>query len=108
MDVGVGLKWIVWTYQFVVVGEIFLQEIENHVAALSRVAGVHGELAVVIFAIGQGHCQGTKSVPEVVEGEETLGSGTRRLVIDHNERTSQFEHVGQILLDEFVGEMEHV
>ena len=53
---------------------MLLQEIENHVASLTDVAGVHGHLSEEIAHVGHDDRQCSQSVPQVVEGEEALGS----------------------------------
>ena len=52
--------------------------------------------------------EGTQTVPQVVEGKEALGSGTRRLVFERNERASQLDGARQVFVQELVGEVEEV
>ena len=53
--------------EVVVVGEVFVEEVENEVATFAVVAGVHGHFAEQMFDFGMENGQRPEAVPEVVE-----------------------------------------
>ena len=72
-------------YESVFVTEVFAQEIKNHVTSLTVVTGVHGHLTEEILTSRHDDCQGTKSVPQVVEGKDGFTIGTSGLVLESDE-----------------------
>ena len=88
--------------------KVFLEEIENHVAAPADVGGIHGHLAEEILDVGLDDGERAQPVPQVVEGEEALGPHARALVGQGDEGAAQLHGVGHVVLEELVREMEHV
>ena len=99
---------LIGTHHVAAVAKVLAEEIEDHIARQAVVRGIHGHLAEEILGIGEHHGEGGKAIEEVVESKEALGASTRRLVLDSNERTTQLEGAGQVVVDELLGEMEHV
>ncbi len=50
------------------VGEVFVYESEQHVAAFGGVGGIHRDLAEEVFDVGVFDHYRSEAVPEVVEG----------------------------------------
>ena len=92
----------------VAIAEMALEEIENHVARLAVEARIHGHLPEEVFQIGDHHCEGAQAVPQVVEGIEAFGELLGALILEGDERTAEFDGLRQEVLDEIVGETEHV
>ena len=90
------------------VAEMFVEEIEYHVAPLAVVGGIHGHLSEEVFHAGHDYGERSEAVPQIVEGEKALGPHAAALVGQCDIRACQFHCVGQVFLDEFVGEAEHV
>lgn len=107
---GVVLKeeGMVGADEVAAVAEVLVEEVEDHVARKAVVGGVHGHLAEEVLGIVEHDGEGGEAVEEVVEGEEALGIGTRGLVLDSNEGAAQLEGAGQVVVDEALGEVEHV
>ena len=68
----VGLERLNRGDQCLAVGEVETQEVEQQVAALSLVRGIHRHLAQQIFGVGVEHGECAQAVPEVVERENRL------------------------------------
>ena len=96
------------SHQPVLVGKMFPQEVQNHVAPLADVIGIHGHLPEEIFHVGHDDRQRAKSVPQVVEGKQSLAVGTCRLVLHGDKRASQLYGGRHILFQELFREVEHV
>ena len=94
--------------QSIFIAKVFTQEIENHVTSLAVIAGVHGHLTKEILTTRHDDSQCTKSVPKIVKGKDGLAVGTGRLIFECDERTSQLNGVRHVVLDELIGEVEHV
>ena len=75
---------------------MFVEEEKNHVASHTVVAGVHGELPKQIAYGGLNDDQSPQSVPEVVEGIESLCAHACALVFECDKRTPKFDGVGGI------------
>ena len=90
------------------VGEVFIQEIENHVACHAVIAGVHGELAEEVAHRRLDDNNGAKSVPEIVERKDSFPAAQCTLVLHSDETTAQFNGPGSVVAHEAFGEAEHV
>ena len=99
---------LIGAHHVAAVAKVLVEEVEDHVARHAVIRGVHGHLTKEVLGIGEHHGEGGKAIEEVVEGKETLGAGTRRLVLDSDERATQLEGIGEVVVDELLGEMEHV
>ena len=95
-------------YEVLLVIEMLLEEIENHVAATTDVRRIHRHLAEEIFYFRIENRQSAQTIPEIVESKDALGVGTHILIFERNEGTAQLYGIRHILLEELVGEMEHV
>ena len=84
------------------------QEVQNHVAPLAYVAGVHGHFAEEVAHVGHDDGECAESVPEVVEGDEAFGTHAGALIGQGDERAAQLDGVGHVFAQETLGEMEHV
>lgn len=94
--------------EVVLVVEVLLEEIEDHVAADADVARIHGHLAKEVPDVGIDDRQRAETIPKVVEGEDALGVLAHVLVVERDKRSAQLHGVGHVLLEEAVGEVEHV
>ena len=94
--------------EVVLVVEVLLEEVENHVAAAAYVRRVHGHLAEEVLHVGLDDGERTESVPQVVECEEALRSAACALVLERDEGATQLDGVGHVVVDELLGEVEHV
>ena len=92
----------------VAIAEMALEEIEDHITCLAVEARIHGHLPEEVFQIGDHHRECTQAVPQVVEGIEAFGQLVGALVLEGDERTTEFDGLRQEVLDEIVGETEHV
>ena len=72
------------------IGEMLVEEVEQHVAALAVVARIHRELPEEIFDLRMQHCKGSEAVPKIVEGENRLRARFRRLIFQPYERAPEF------------------
>ena len=87
---------------------MLLEEVENHVARLRVEGGVHCHFAKEVFEPGNDYRQRAKAVPQVVEGEESLAHQARALVFEGDEGAAQFDRFADVVVDETVGEVEHM
>ncbi len=108
LAVGFDLERVHGQDELVGVVEVLLQEEEDHVAGYAVVAGVHGDLAEEIAYVGFDDGEGSESVPQVVEGEEGLDACARALVLLGDPTASELNGIGQVVVDEPLGEVEHV
>ena len=90
------------------VGKVFVQEVEQYVPGLFVVGAVHGDFSEEVTHVRVVDDQCTQSVPEVVQRIESLGVAPRTLIVGLDERTSQFDGVGQIFVAESIRESEVV
>ena len=95
-------------HEFVGVGEVFVEEVEYHVAARGGVARVHGYFAEEVARVGVDYGERTEAVPKVVEHIDGLCPGARALILGAHERASELDGVGQIVVEEALREAEHV
>ena len=102
------LQRMEWQDEVVLVVEVLLEEVENHVAAAAYVRRVHSHLAEEILHVRLDDGECAETVPQVVEREEALRSASCALVFERHERAAQLDGVGHIVVDELVGEVEHV
>ena len=93
--------------QPVAVGEVFVQEIDERVAGYGLVGAVHRHLPEEVFRFGIQHDECSEPVPEVVQRIDALRVGAR-LIGRLDERTPQFDGVGQVAAPEKIAEMEVV
>ena len=61
------------------------QEIKNHVASFTDIAGIHGNLSEEILHVGHNHRQRTQVVPQIIQCEQTFAVATGRLVFERHE-----------------------
>ena len=95
--------------EVILVIKMLLQEIENHVASLSDIGGIHGHFSKEILDIGLDDSQSTQAVPKIIKCKEafrTVDIGI--LVGKRNKRASQLNGLRQIVTDKPFAEMEHV
>lgn len=102
------LQWVKRQDEVVLVVEVLLEEVEDHVAATAYVRRVHGHLAEEVLHVGLDDGERAESVPEVVECEEALRSAACALVLECHEGAAQLNGVGHVVVDELLGEVEHV
>ena len=72
LRVGLYLKRVHGQDKIILVLEMFFQEIQDHVASLAYVRGIHGHLAKEILYVGLDDGECSKTVPQIIEGEERL------------------------------------
>ena len=84
------------------------KEVENHVAALAIVGRIHRHFAEKIFDFGVYHRQSAQTVPKIVEGIESFGTGLRRLVFGAHEGSAEFNGLRQIIAHKFGRKIKHV
>ena len=88
---------------------MLLEEKEYHVASLADIGRIHCHLAKEILHVGLYHGQRAKTIPKVVESEKTFRTVfVGVLIFKRHKATSQLNGPRQIILDEFLREMEHV
>ncbi len=106
--VGVCVQSLDGAHEAVGVGEMLVQEVEYHVAALFGIARIHRYFAEKVAHLGVFHREGSQAVPKVVEGIEGFRSGACRLVFEAHERAAELDGERQIVADKFFREAEHV
>ena len=87
---------------------MLLEEVENHVATTTDVRWIHRHLAKEILHLWVKHSQGAQAIPEIIQGKDALAVLANILILNRNERTAQLHGVRHVILQELVGEMEHV
>ena len=75
------------------------EEIENQVTRAFMVGVIHGHFTEIVaqFRIDDGEC--SQAIPQVIQDENSLCLGAGGLIVQADERASQFHRVGQDLLD---------
>ena len=95
-------------YQVVGVGEVLVEEVENHVSSHSIVAWIHGELAEEVSYgwLYDDNC--AESVPKIIKCEDAFPASKCALVLDCDEAAAQFDGPRSIVLHETFREAEHM
>lgn len=88
--------------EMLLVVEMLFQEVEDHVAPATDVAGVHGHLTEEIFAVGIDDGQSSQSVPQIVEGEYGFRVLSDVLIVEADKRASELHGIGCIFLHELL------
>ena len=78
------------------------QEVLDQVAGLTVVFRIHGHLSEEVFHCRIGDSECSESVPEVVQCEESLGTGLAALVFRSNEASSELDRKRKVFLYEFL------
>lgn len=63
LQVGFGVERVYGAHESVGIAEVLVHEVEDHVAALLVVAGIHGDLAEEIFDFGMHDGESAETVP---------------------------------------------
>ena len=91
------------------IGEVHVQEIQDHVAGFGVVGVVHRHFSEIILQAGVNHGKSSQSVPKVIQHKQPLGAAAAgRLVFQCNERTAKFDRVWQIFFVELIGEIKQM
>ena len=88
-------------HQPVAIGEMLVQEMEYHVAALFIVARIHGNLPEQVFDFGIKHCQRPQAIPQVVEHIDGLYALPGTLILGAHETAAKLYGGGKKLFEEF-------
>ena len=74
------LQWLHRNDEVLLVIEVLLQEIENHVAAATDVRRIHRHLAEEILHFRIENRQGAQTIPQIIKGKDALGVGAHILI----------------------------
>ena len=87
-------QWADRSDQFLWVGEVHVQKIQDHVAGFGIVGVIHRYLPEVILQAGVHHGKSPQAIPKIVQYEQSFRAATTgRLVFQRYERTSQLDRV---------------
>ena len=87
-------------YEVVGIGEVLVEEVQNHVASHSVVAGIHGELAEEVANGWFDDDNSAETIPKIVESKDTFPASKGALVLDGDEATAQLDGPRRIVLHE--------
>ena len=80
--------------QFLWVGEVHVQKIQDHVAGFGIIGVIHRYLPEVILQTGVHHGKSPQAIPKIVQYEQSFRAATTgRLVFQRYERTAQLDRV---------------
>lgn len=87
-------QWADRSDQFLRVGEVHVQKIQDHVAGFGIVGVIHRYLPEVILQAGVHHGKSPQAIPKIVQYEQSFRAATTgRLVFQRYERTTQLDRV---------------
>jgi len=94
-----------WGHQMLIVGEELSQKIQHQVTGCLVIIGIHGHFTEKIPHIGVFDDHSPQPVPQVIKREHSFTEVYRRLIFRLYERPSELNGIGEVIADEFMGEL---
>ena len=84
------------------------QEIKDHVAGFRIIGIIHRYFPEIILQARIADRQGSQSVPQIIQHEQTFCTGTRRLIFQSNKRATQLDRIRKEFFIELFREVKQV